>query len=198
MHSARWILPACAVLLGVLGAPAGVWAGVPAGAAAGAGARSAAAAPKGDFAREALIDGSPEDVWRLLTTAGGIESWLAPQADVDLRVGGAIRTHQDRNGRIGDPQTLVNRVVALAPRRMLTVHVDRAPEAYPWAAAVVGTEYDVYVDPAGRGKTRVRCVGRGFPGGPMGYALRSLFDQGMGLALVQLARAAEKPKPRRL
>ena len=187
MQSARWILQVCAILLGALAVPA------PSPAAPS----PKAVQPKGDFIREAVIDGAPDDVWRLITTERGIESWLAPHAEVDLRVGGLIRTHQDRNGRIGDPQTLVNRVVALTPRRMITVQVDRAPEAYMWAGAVVGTEYDVYVDPAGRGKTRVRCVGRGFPGGPMGYALRSLFEQGMALALNQLARTAEKQKPRR-
>lgn len=196
------MLPARALRLGLSGAVAFaiVPLALPSTVAGTQPQRAAPAAPprpKGDFSREALINGAPEEVWRLITTQGGIESWLAPHADVDLRVGGLIRTHQDRNGRIGDPQTLVNRVVALSPRRMLTVQVDQAPQAYPWASAVIGTQYDVYVDPVAQGRTRVLCVGRGFPGGPMGYALRSLFEQGMGLALSQLAKTAERKRPPR-
>ena len=51
--------------------------------------------------------------------------------------------------------------------------------------------------PKRRGRTRVRCVAYGFPGGPMGYALRSLLDRGAVLALDQLRKAAETQKPRR-
>jgi len=186
VQHARCTLAATAALIGLLAA-----------AAPALGGEAARGAPQGDFARETIINGPTDVVWRLLTTERGLESWLAPQADVDLRIGGLVRTHQDARGRIGDPQTLVNRVLAVEPGRRVTLQVDKTPDGYPWAGAVIGTRYDVTVDPLKRGRTRVRCVAYGFPGGPMGYALRSLLDRGAVLALDQLRKAAETQKPRR-
>lgn len=150
-----------------------------------------------DLAREVIIDGPSDLVWRLLTTKRGMESWLAPHADVDLRVGGRLRTHQDASGKLGDPRTLVNTITALKPGRRISLRVDQTPEGFPLANFVVGTWYDILVDPLDRHRTRVRCVGHGFGSGPTVYAVRPFFDRGTNAAFEELEKAVAAQTPSR-
>lgn len=169
------------------------------------GAGPAFAAAQSDpnaFTREAEFDGPSSVLWHLLTTEEGVESWLAPHADVDLRVGGLVRTNHDPAGKIGDPMTLVNRIVALAPGKSLAVRVDRTPEGYPMANFVQGTWYEVSVDPLAHDRSRLRCVGHGFPGGYAAYMIRPMFDKAADVVFEHLRAAVERevaarpaPKP---
>lgn len=158
------------------------------------------AAAADDFFREAVVDGPADLVWRLLTTEQGMQAWLAPQADVDWRVGGLIRTHHDPAGRVGDAQTTVSRVVSLVAGRRFTIKVMQAPEGNPFAQFVEGTWYDIALDALPGGKTRIRCVGHGLGEGWARYATAPVFQQGADLAFGKLKKAlasqmAEKPAP---
>ncbi|HSQ59812.1 MAG TPA: SRPBCC domain-containing protein [Acidobacteriota bacterium] len=144
------------------------------------------------YERETIIAGPTDLVWRLLTTEDGIRSWLAPQADVDLRVGGLVRTHQDPKGRLGDAQTTVSRVLSLRPRRAFSVKVEQAPQGYPFAQAIEGTWYEVALEALPGGKTKVRCAGNGLASGWAGYAVRPAFNQGMDMVFTQLERAVAR------
>ena len=151
--------------------------------------------------REAVVDGPSDLVWRLLTTKQGMQSWLAPQADVDWRVGGLIRTHHDATGRIGDAQTTVSRVVSVEAGRRFTIKVMQAPEGYPFANFVEGTWYDIALDALPGGKTRIRCIGHGLGEGWARYATAPVFEQGADLAFGQLKKAlatqvASRPPPK--
>lgn len=159
------------------------------------------AAAADDFIREAVVDGPADLVWRLLTTKKGMQSWLAPQADVDWRVGGLIRTHHDAAGRIGDAQTTISRVVSVEAGRRFTIKVMQAPEGYPFANFVEGTWYDIALDALPGGKTRIRCTGHGLGEGWARYATAPVFEQGADLAFGQLKKAlatqmATKPPPK--
>ncbi|MGE5174957.1 MAG: SRPBCC family protein [Hyphomicrobiales bacterium] len=152
-------------------------------------ARAAAPAATGDLVREAVVDGPVDLVWKLLTTKHGVESWLAPHADIDLKVGGKMRTHADEDGKLGDPNTFVGTILSLEPGRMLGVRVDQTPKDTPIAQLAVGTRYDILVDPVDKSRTRVRCIGRGLASGPAVYALRPLFDRGADAAFEELEKA---------
>ena len=153
------------------------------------GAGTAVAGDHDDVSREAVVDGPADLVWRLLTTKQGMQSWLAPQADVDWRVGGLIRTHHDVAGRIGDPQTTISRIISLDAGHAFTVKVVQAPDGYPFAQFIVGTWYDVALDALPGGRTRIRCVGHGLGEGWARYATAPVFEQGADLAFGQLKRA---------
>lgn len=150
-------------------------------------------APAADgYEREAVIAGPADLVWKLLTTEDGIRSWLAPQADVDLRVGGLVRTHQDPKGRLGDAQTTVSRVLTLRPRRAFSVKLEQAPQGYPFAQAIEGTWYEVALEALPGGKTKIRCAGNGLASGWAGYAIRPAFNQGVDMAFTQLEKAVAR------
>jgi uncharacterized protein YndB with AHSA1/START domain len=162
---------------------------------AGTAAPAAVQADPNAFVREAVFDGPSEVVWRLLTTAQGVESWLAPHAEVDLRVGGYVKTNHEPEGKIGDPMTVVNRVVALTPGKSVAVRVDQTPQGYPFGNMVLGTWYEVSVDPVANGRSRLRCVGHGFGGGPAAYMLRPMFERAADLVFEHLRAAVERETP---
>lgn len=160
------------------------------------GAPAAPAARSGDYVHETIINGPTDLVWRLMTTKQGMESWLAPQADVDLRVGGLVRTHEDPKGKLGDPETLVNRVLKLDPGKAFSFRVDKTPRGLPLGQIIVGTWYDVALSPLPHDRTLVRCVAHGFPPGPAAFAIRPAFDKGTEMALAELEKAVDRMKPK--
>lgn len=151
-----------------------------------------ALAASDDYVREAVITGPAELVWGLLTTDAGIRSWLAPQAEVDLRVGGFVKTHQDPEGRLGDPQTAVSRVIALRPKRSVSFRLEQAPEGYPFASMIEGTWYDLALDALPGGKTRIRCKGNGLATGWASTMVRPVFNQGVDMIFEHLQQAVTR------
>lgn len=63
-----------------------------------------------------------EDVWRAYTTAEGWTAWASPKAEVDLRVGGTIRTAYQ--GEIGGSNTNTLHIVNYVPERLLTLRAE--------------------------------------------------------------------------
>ena len=68
------------------------------------------------------ISAAVEDVWRAYTTAEGWTGWAAPKAEIDLRVGGTIRTAYA--GEIGGEYTNTLEIVNYVPNRLLTLRAD--------------------------------------------------------------------------
>jgi uncharacterized protein YndB with AHSA1/START domain len=147
------------------------------------------AAEESPLVNEVLMEGSVDEIWPMITTKKGMESWMVAHAEVDLRAGGLLRTNHDPKGRIGDAQTVTNRIKIVTPKRLFSFEVTEAPAKFPLAGPVVGTWYEVTLIPQGPKRTRIRCVGRGFEGGPMGYAMRVFFERGSDWALEQLQKA---------
>jgi len=177
-----WLVRATALAL------AGILAG---GAFSGRAVASPAADPNA-FVHEGIFDGPADLLWRLLTTEDGVESWLVPHAEVDLRVGGLVRTNYEAAGKIGDATTIVNHVVALTPGKSVSLRVDQTPPGYPLANLVEGTWYEVTVDPLANGRSRLRCVGHGLGGGPAAYMIRPMFDKAAEMVFDHLRAAVER------
>ena len=57
-------------------------------------------------------------------------------AEIDLKVGGRMRTHYDPKGTIGDPNTIENTILAFEPNRLLVIQVANPPEKFPFKDAV--------------------------------------------------------------
>lgn len=140
------------------------------------------------ISNEVVIDGTAEAVWRALTTEQGLESWIVPHASVDLRAGGFLRTNHIRDGKIGDENTVTNRILTVNPKKRLSIKLAEAPKSIPLAASLVGTWYEISLNALPKNQTRVRCVGHGFPSGPMGYTGRMIAGQGNAWALQQLQK----------
>jgi uncharacterized protein YndB with AHSA1/START domain len=145
-------------------------------------------APSSDsLTLEAVIDAPVDAVWDAYTTKSGVESWMASKAEVDLAIGGTLRTHFDPKGTIGDAQTIENRILSFDPRRMLSLRVTRAPADFPYATAIARTWSVVYFTPEG-GKTRVSEVTMGFGDDPESQALRKFLEDGNRYLMGQLQK----------
>ena len=81
---------------------------------------------------EGMIAAPVDAVWAALTTKEGQESWNVAHAEIDLKIGGKMRTHYDAAGRIGDPNTIENTILCFEPRRMLAIQVTNPPEKFPY------------------------------------------------------------------
>ena len=83
-----------------------------------------------------MIEAPVDAVWAAFTTKEGQESWNVAHAEIDLKIGGKMRTHYDAAGRIGDPNTIENTILCFEPRRMLAIQVTNPPEKFPYKNAI--------------------------------------------------------------
>lgn len=137
---------------------------------------------------EAIINAPVSEVWRLFTSGEGMESWMAAHAEMDLKVGGLMRTHYDPKGVLGDANTIVNEVLSFEPERMLSIRVHQAPANFPLREAVRRMWTVVYFQPLEPGMTNVRVVGLGLGEDADSQQLRDYFRKGNAQTLEQLQK----------
>lgn len=147
----------------------------------------APAAP-GSQVTEGFINAPVSEVWRLFTTSAGYQATGVDKAEVDLRVGGLIRSHYDPKGTLGDPETIVNEILAYEPERMLAIRIKQPPASFPYREAIAGTWTVIYFTPAGQDMTQVRIVGLGYRDDDQSRAMRRFFEQGNRWTLDRLAK----------
>jgi len=135
---------------------------------------------------EGLVAAPSKDVWAALTTEEGQESWMVAHSELELKVGGLMRTHYDSKGKIGDPGTIENTIISYDPERMLSMRVTKTPAGFPFPNAVMRMWTVIYLEPAGPSATRVRFVGLGFGGDEESVKMRAFFDRGNAYTLKKL------------
>jgi uncharacterized protein YndB with AHSA1/START domain len=135
---------------------------------------------------EGLVDAPVSEVWAAFATAEGQESWMVAQAELELKVGGLMRTHYDPKGTIGDAGTIENTIISYDPERMLSIRVTKAPEKFPFPNAVRSMWTVIYFEPVGPRSTRVRIVGNGFGSDEESQKMRAFFDRGNAYTLTKL------------
>jgi uncharacterized protein YndB with AHSA1/START domain len=150
-------------------------------------------APDGShlLVHEAVIDAEPGDVWAAISTAEGWKSWAAPVAwspAPDL-----IETSYTPTAAPGDPSTIRQQVLIRVPRRLMVFRTVKAPERFPdfdtYAKVVSAFE----LEPAGKGRTRVRLTGTGYADTDAGRRLLSFFEKGNQASLDALKARFAKP-----
>lgn len=137
---------------------------------------------------EGVVNAPVAEVWRAWTTTAGLEAWLAPHADIDLRIDGLMRSNYDPRGTLGDQGTIENRVLAYEPERMLSIRVARAPEKFPFKARVGEMWTVLYFTPTPEGGTNLRIVGLGFGSDEESQRMRTFFEQGNAYTLTQIQK----------
>lgn len=141
---------------------------------------------------EGVVNASPGEVWRAWTTPEGLRSWLAPVADIDLRIDGLMRTNYNPNSNLGDEGTIENRILAFEPGHMLAIKVAKAPKSFPFPTAVQGMWTVVYLTGKGGRQTLVRTVGLGFTDDPESTRMREFFQKGNDYTLSELRKRFDK------
>ncbi len=120
---------------------------------------------------------------------------MVAHSEIDLRVGGLMRTHYDPKGEIGDAQTIENRILSFEPGRMLSIQVSKAPLGFPFPDAIKAMWTVIYLTPEAGAQTRVRIVGLGFGDDPDSQKMRQYFDRGNAYTLRKLQERFAAPAP---
>ena len=63
-------------------------------------------------------------VWEAYTTKAGYQSWAVPLAEIDLKVGGTIKSNYNPKGSIGDSTTIVTHIINYVPQQLLTLQAE--------------------------------------------------------------------------
>ena len=77
--------------------------------------------------KEVVVPAPIEAVWQTWTTRAGIESFFAPEAEVEAKVGGAFHIHIDPYGKPGNKGADDMRFMALQAPRMLSFDWNAPP-----------------------------------------------------------------------
>jgi uncharacterized protein YndB with AHSA1/START domain len=136
---------------------------------------------------EGFINAPVAQVWRIFTTSDGFKATGVAHAEVDLRVGGTIRSHYDPKGTLGDPGTIVNEILAYEPERMLAIRIKEAPANFPYRNAMKSTWTVIYFTPSGD-MTHLRIVGLGYQDDPESLEMRKFFERGNRYTIDHLAK----------
>lgn len=144
--------------------------------------------PLRSMVHEVIVPAPPAEVWRMCATTEGITRWMAPNARVDLRVGGTVQTNYDASAELGGPGTITHHILTYEPERLLAFRFD-APDTAP-PAAQRGEEcwWMIELEPVNDGAaTRIRCSMHGFGEGPEWDETYRFFDAGNKWTIDQLA-----------
>jgi uncharacterized protein YndB with AHSA1/START domain len=150
---------------------------------------SFAAAQERAIDKEVIVPAPIESVWQTWTTKAGIESFFAPEAVIDARVGGAFNIHMDPLAKPGMKGADDMRYLALQKPTMLSFDWNAPPhlaEARKQRTFVIVRLADV------DGKsTRVRLHHTGWGDGGEWDQAYAYFDRAWGAVLGNLKKRYE-------
>jgi uncharacterized protein YndB with AHSA1/START domain len=147
----------------------------------------------------AEVEASLDDVWDAFTTNEGLRRWMAPLVEIDLEVGGTIKSNYNPSGEIGDAGTIVNTVLAYDPKHMLALKATGYPEGFPFAEAAKATWSVFYFEEVSATTTAITIVGLGYTDSEDSRKLRDFFEPAnaellrrLGVALAARAEPSQE------
>src|SRR5438876_515217 len=88
------------------------------------------AAPAQDekpLVHETIVNAPLDQVWAAYTTKTGLESWMVAHAEIDLKIGGKMKTRYDPKGTVDDSKAIENAILSYEPMRMFSFKVTKSP-----------------------------------------------------------------------
>jgi len=155
----------------------------------GLGVGAAAVAAERSIDKEIVVAASLDDAWAAWTTREGIVSFLAPDAQVDPRVGGAFQIYFNPLGAPGSKGADDMRFMALQPKKMLSFDWN-APPHLP-AARAQRTFVVVRFAPLDAKQTRVSLHHTGWGDGDEWDKAYAYFDRAWGNVLAGMKKRFE-------
>lgn len=149
---------------------------------------------KNQLVHEGTVKASVEDVWMAFTTKPGLESWMTSHAEIEMKIGGLMKTQYDPGGSINDSTAIHNKILSFDSLRMLSFQVCKAPEKFPFPSAIKEMWTVVYFEPKGEKETIVRIVCSGFNESKESLKMREFFDKGNLFTLQELQKRFSEKK----
>ena len=143
--------------------------------------------------QELTVKAPVEAVWKAYTTKEGWESWAVPLAEVDLKVGGRIRSNYNKNGKIGDSTTIVTHIINYVPKRLLTLQAEITDNFPEFMKEDAEDFYNViYFDALDNGDTHIKSFGIGYKNTPKYLELMNYFIPANEKTLMNLIAYLER------
>jgi uncharacterized protein YndB with AHSA1/START domain len=136
------------------------------------------AADEVSFVNEGVVDAAVEEVWKVFSTSEGYKVLGPALAEVDLRIGGTIRSRYGSDGPLGDAETIENVILAYEPPTMMATRIRKTPRSFPFQNAWKNPWTVVTLTPVGAGRTSVRVASVGFGADEESVAMRGFFEAG--------------------
>ena len=115
-------------------------------------------------------------VWNAYTTKEGWENWAVPIAEVDLKVGGFIKTNYNPEGVIGDSSTIVTHIINYVPERLITLQAEITDNFPEFMKREAKDFYNIiYLNELENGGTNVKSYGIGYKNNPKYRSLMNYF-----------------------
>lgn len=143
-----------------------------------------AADPLPPLITQGVVKAPAAEVWKVFSTSEGFKKLGCAHCDMDLRIGGQIRSHYDPKGVLGDDGTIHNEILSYEPGHMLSIRIKKPPKGFPFAEETWKATWTVIsLTDLGEGQTRVRMAGLGYPATEDGQKMRKFFDEGNAYVL---------------
>jgi len=139
---------------------------------------STASADEVSFANEGVVEAPVEEVWKIFATSEGYKVLGPALAEVDLEIGGTIRSRYRSDGALGDSETIENTILAYEPPTMMALRIAKIPESFPFKNAWKSTWTVITLAPVESGKTLVRAASLGFGADEESVLMRRFFEAG--------------------
>jgi uncharacterized protein YndB with AHSA1/START domain len=147
---------------------------------------------------EGVLNAPVGEVWKVFSTAEGFKKFGVAQCEMDFRIGGLIRSHYSAKGVIGDEGTIVNRILAFEPGRMIAFQIDTPPKGFPFMQAYTSTWSVATLTDLGDGRTHLRLAGHGYTADKESQEMRAFFKNGNQWSMKKLQSSFDSssaPKP---
>ena len=136
--------------------------------------------------KEVVVHASADQVWEAWTTRQGIVAFMAPDAEIDARVGGAFHIYFDPLAETGLKGADDMRYMALQPKRMISFDWN-APPSVP-QARTQRSFVVLRIAPMGETTTLVKLHHVGWGDGGDWDKAYAYFDHAWGVVLGNLQR----------
>ena len=141
---------------------------------------------------EAVVNAPVSEVWKAFTTRAGIESWMVGTGDIDLRIGGLMRTSYQKGADLNGETAIHQQILSLDPERMFSYRTVKPPANFPFAKQISATWVAVYFEPVDATHTRVVARMLGYSSDPESQKMRAFFASGNKATLDALVRRFSK------
>ena len=143
--------------------------------------------------QEFKVKASIQDVWNAYTTKKGWESWAVPLAEINLKVGGFIKTNYNPQGKIGDSTTIVTHIINYVPEKLITLQAELTPNFPEFMKADAKDFYNViYFSDIEDGYISVKSYGIGYKNNPKYLSLMNFFIPANEKSLMKLIAYLEQ------
>jgi uncharacterized protein YndB with AHSA1/START domain len=135
------------------------------------------AADEASFVNDGEIPAPIDEVWKVFATSEGYKALGPTLAEVDLRVGGTIRSRYRADGELGDAETIENVIVDYREPVMMAIRISKPPASFPFKEAWKSTWTVLTLTPTDEG-THLRVTSHGYGSDEESLAMRRFFEAG--------------------